>query len=325
MGESIIAPPSAIGKVVQAVSGSSTQVLSDVPPDAKGQSSTLEAITTALGASTHTQIGGASAEVWWRRQNVVYASNEVYVDIVESIDCIVDGSGRMVSGGVNGDILVNSKLSGLPEVLLTLRNPSILQNVSFHPCVRLHRFERDRALSFIPPDGEFTLASYYLPDTTLNLPFTVTVSITHHADHGKLTIAANPKLAVTMQHKQMLIDKFCVNVRLPSCIASANLSCQGGAVRFDEDTKVVVWNIGKLAGQENKVEGSLNYATDPKDGSSLRPCDSEKSTAQLAFVIKGWAISGMRLDACEVSSVSYSPYKASRYTTTSGKMEYRIA
>jgi len=323
--ESIIAPPSAISKVVQAVSGSSTQVLSDVPPDAKGQGgTTLGALTSALGASTHTQIGGASAEIWWRRQNVVYASNEIYVDIVESIDCICNSQGHMVSGGVSGDILVNSKLSGIPEVLMTLRNPAVLQNVSFHPCVRLHRIERDKALSFIPPDGEFTLASYWIPDLTLNMPFHFNASINYHAEHGKLVITANPKLSVTMQHKQMLIDKFCVNVRLPEDVASATLSCQGGSVRFDSETKVVVWNIGKLAGQENKCEGTLVYATDPKDGSSRIPAE-EKSTAQLAFVIKGWAISGVRLDSCEVSSTTYTPYKASRYTTTSGKMDYRIA
>jgi len=323
--ESIIAPPSAISKVVQAVSGSSTQILSDVPPEAKGQGgTTLGALTSALGASTHTQIGGASAEVWWRRQNVVYASNEVYVDIVESIDCICNSQGHLVSGGISGDILVNSKLSGIPEVLMSLRNPTVLQNVSFHPCVRLHRFERDKALSFIPPDGEFTLASYWIPDLTLNMPFHFNVSLSYHAEHGKLQITANPKLSVTMQHKQMLIDKFCVNVRLPEDIASATLSCQGGTVRFDSDTKVVVWHIGKLAGQENKCEGTLVYATNPKDGSARIPAE-EKSTAQLAFVIKGWAISGIRLDSCEVSSTTYTPYKASRYTTTSGKMDYRIA
>lgn len=321
--ESIIAPPSAIGKVVQAVSGSSTQVLSDVPPDAKNQGNALSAITSALGTG-QTQIGGASAEVWWRRQNVVYASNEVYIDIVESIDCICNGSGHMVSGGINGNIQVNSKLSGVPEVLLSLRNPSLLQDVSFHPCVRLHRFERDKTLSFVPPDGEFTLASYWIPDTQLNLPFHFTVNVSYHAEHGKIQIAANPKLAVTMQHKQMLIDKFYVNVRLPQSIASANLSSQGGNVRFDEENKVVIWQIGKLAGQENKAEGTLTYATDPKDGSLLIPSE-EKSTAQLSFVIKGWSISGIRLDCCEVTGTSYSPYKASRYTTSSGRMDFRIA
>lgn len=324
--ESIIAPPSAISKVVQVVAGSSTQVLSDVPPEAKGQmSSALGAISTALGAGGHTQIGGASAEVWWRRQNVNYASNEVYIDIVEAIDCICDGNGHMVAGGVHGEFQVNSKLSGLPEVLITLRNPALLQNVSFHPCVRPHRFERDKALAFIPPDGEFTLASYWIPDTTLTLPFHFSASVQYHSEHGKLQITASPKLQITMANKQMLIDKFCVNVRLPSSIASANLTCQGGHnIRFDEESKVVVWHIGKLSGQENKAEGTLIYSTDAKDGSPIIPWE-EKSTAQLAFVVKGWAISGIRLDACDVSGISYSPYKASRYTTTSGKMDFRIA
>lgn len=319
--ESIIAPPSAIGKVVQAVSGSS-QVLSDVPP--VQESGTLGAITSALGASTHTQIGGASSEVWWRRQNVAYASNEVYVDIVEAVDCIVSGSGHMVAGGINGDILINSKLSGIPEVCLTMRNPDVLKDVSFHPCVRLHRFERDKALSFIPPDGEFTLASYWIPDTTLTLPFNFSVSVTWHAEHGKISLSASPKLAITMQNKQMLIDKFCVNVRLPACISSTNLSCQGGAIRFDEDKKMVVWSIGKLDKQDTKAEGSLVYATDAKTGTPIVPSE-EKATAQLAFVIKGWSISGIKLDSCEVLGANYTPYKASRYTTTSGKMEYRVA
>lgn len=321
--ESIIAPPSTIGKVVQAVSGSGVTVLSDVPPDAKTQGGALGALTSALGAGTHSQIGGASAEVWWRKPNVVYASNEVYVDIVETIDCICNSNGSMVSGGVNGEILVNSKLSGMPEVLLTLRNPSLLQNVAFHPCVRLHRFERDKALSFVPPDGEFSLLSYWIPDTTLNLPFHFTVSVNWHAEHGRIQIAASPKLSITMQHKQMLIDKFVVNVRVPSSIASANLVCQGGMIRFDEESKVIVWNLGKLSGQENKAEGTLNYSTDAKTGSAQIPSE-ERPTAQLAFIIKGWAMSGIRLDSCDVSSVSYQPYKASRYTTTSGKMEYRV-
>ena len=59
--ESIIAAPSAIGKVVQAVSGSSTQVLSDLPVDHTGPGP-LGAISSALGAMSHGNISGASAE-----------------------------------------------------------------------------------------------------------------------------------------------------------------------------------------------------------------------------------------------------------------------
>lgn len=297
--EAIIAPSTAISKVVQAVSGNSSQVLSDVPPETKSQ-------------------------VWWRRQNVVYASNEIYIDTVESIDCIVDANGQMVSGGINGDIHVSSKLSGMPEILLTLRNQTLLQNASFHPCVRLHRLERDRALSFVPPDGDFTLASYWIPDMTLSLPFHFSTSVNFHAEHGKVQISASPKIQVAMQNKQMLIDKFTVNVRLPSCVSSATTSCQGGTIQFNNDTKVIAWQIGQLVRQENKAEATVTYATNPKDNTAIRPTE-EKCTAQLAFDIKGWVISGIKLDSCIVSGVPYTPYKASRYTTTAGRMDFRIA
>ena len=37
-----------------------------------------------------------------------------------------------------------------------------LEDIKFHQCVRLSRFENDRTISFIPPDGEFELMSYRL-------------------------------------------------------------------------------------------------------------------------------------------------------------------
>ena len=37
-----------------------------------------------------------------------------------------------------------------------------LEDVKFNQCVRLSRFENDRTISFIPPDGEFELMSYRL-------------------------------------------------------------------------------------------------------------------------------------------------------------------
>lgn len=37
-----------------------------------------------------------------------------------------------------------------------------MEDIKFHQCVRLSRFENDRTISFIPPDGEFTLMSYRL-------------------------------------------------------------------------------------------------------------------------------------------------------------------
>lgn len=35
-----------------------------------------------------------------------------------------------------------------------------LEDIKFHQCVRLTHFERDRTISFIPPDGQFDLMTY---------------------------------------------------------------------------------------------------------------------------------------------------------------------
>lgn len=44
-----------------------------------------------------------------------------------------------------------------------------LEDVKFHQCVRLSRFENDRTISFIPPDGEFELMSYRLNTHVSNM------------------------------------------------------------------------------------------------------------------------------------------------------------
>ncbi len=79
-------------------------------------------------------------------------------------------------------------LSGMPDVRLGLNDKLLFENlgrevgkgkavemedVKFHQCVRLSRFESDRTISFIPPDGEFELMSYRL-NTEVGFLFALT-------------------------------------------------------------------------------------------------------------------------------------------------------
>jgi AP-1 complex subunit mu len=66
--------------------------------------------------------------------------------------------------------------SGMPECKLGLNDRVLLEaqgraakgkaidldDIKFHQCVRLARFENDRTISFIPPDGSFDLMTYRL-------------------------------------------------------------------------------------------------------------------------------------------------------------------
>ncbi|KAI9805637.1 MAG: hypothetical protein M1833_005129 [Piccolia ochrophora] len=104
----------------------------------------------------------------WRRANVRHTSNELYVDILESLSVTIAPSGRPLAAFANGSIAFTSKISGVPDLLLTLSAPGGKASVEraielpvFHPCVRLARWrEKPGELSFVPPDGRFVLAGY---------------------------------------------------------------------------------------------------------------------------------------------------------------------
>ena len=132
----------------------------------------------------------------WRRANVRHTSNELYVDIVESLIVTLAPSGRPLAASVNGSIAFTSKISGVPDLLLTLSASGgklgmekAIELPVFHPCVRLARWkERPGELSFVPPDGKFMLAGYEVnlmpsnldlntwSNTNLQLPVSIEVS-----------------------------------------------------------------------------------------------------------------------------------------------------
>lgn len=112
-----------------------------------------------------------------------HTSNELYVDIIENLSVIFAPSGRPISARSHGSIAFTAKISGVPDLLLTLNAPGgtssakssgiarTMQNPVFHPCVRLSRWkEHPGELSFVPPDGRFMLGGYEtdLMPTSLN-------------------------------------------------------------------------------------------------------------------------------------------------------------
>jgi AP-1 complex subunit mu len=117
--------------------------------------------------------------VSWRAEGIHYKKNELFLDVVEKVNLLVASSGRVLSSEIVGSIRLRCQLSGMPEIKLGLNDKVLmeatgrrsrrsveLEDVKFHQCVRLHQFESDRTISFIPPDGAFELMSYRL-DTSV--------------------------------------------------------------------------------------------------------------------------------------------------------------
>ncbi|KAL8419010.1 hypothetical protein RB594_002283 [Gaeumannomyces avenae] len=136
----------------------------------------------------------------WRRANVRHTSNEMYADLVETLSVTLAPSGRPLAAFAHGTVAFTSKVSGVPDIVMSLTGPTGRHNLAglmelpvFHPCVRLARWrERPGELSFIPPDGRFILASYEVD----LLPFT-------SGNSGSLA-AGNLKLPANIEVKTSL-------------------------------------------------------------------------------------------------------------------------
>ncbi|KAF2812385.1 clathrin adaptor, mu subunit [Mytilinidion resinicola] len=139
----------------------------------------------------------------WRRANVRHTSNELYVDIVETLSITLAPSGRPLSALAFGTVAFTAKVSGVPDLILQLNAPGgILNTISlpvFHPCVRLGRWkEKPGELSFVPPDGRFVLAGYeadLLGDDHL-ASFTSTSSTSKSL--ASLNLPATPAVSVSL-------------------------------------------------------------------------------------------------------------------------------
>ena len=77
-----------------------------------------------------------SSPLHWRRAGIRHPQNEIYFDVNEEVRAILDKNGNVVAGDVWGRIDCRSKLSGMPDISMTFSNPSLLDDPSFHPCVR---------------------------------------------------------------------------------------------------------------------------------------------------------------------------------------------
>lgn len=67
-----------------------------------------------------------------------------------------------------------------------------IDDIKFHQCVRLGRFDKDRSITFIPPDGKFDIMSYRITEN-INLPFKIVPVIQEYPEICKVEISVRLK------------------------------------------------------------------------------------------------------------------------------------
>lgn len=281
----MIAPPNIVSKMLSVVTGKSSNVSNTLP-------------------------GATSSFIPWRKTDMKNASNDVYVNLVEEMDAVVNREGVLVKCEIYGEIQVNSNLSGLPDLTLSFANPTILNDVRFHPCVRFRPWESDQILSFVPPDGQFKLMSYRVKKLK-STPIYVKPQITSDAGNCRINV-----LVGIRNDPGKAVDSITVQFQLPVCVASADLTSNHGTVDILAN-KTCNWSIGRIP-KDKSPSLSGNLVLDSGlDRLHVFP------VFRVGFKIMGVALSGLQIDKLDIKNMPSRPYKGFRALTQAGKYEVR--
>lgn len=69
----------------------------------------------------------ATGAVSWRAEGLVYRKNEIYIDIIESVNVLLSNRGTVLKADVMGKIVVKTQLTGMPECKFGVNDRLLMQ------------------------------------------------------------------------------------------------------------------------------------------------------------------------------------------------------
>jgi len=254
---------------------------------------------------------GTLSRVPWRKSNVKYTTNEIYIDIVDEIDAIIESNGAMTTSRIAGSVLVDCQLSGTPDLVLRFQNPGIMDDVAFHPCVLIARWEREQVLAFVPPDGKFKLMEFRSKGN-ITMPIYVQPHISYSEGTGSMSVMVGTK-GVT----EKVIEDIVVKIPFPNNCSGISLTSKIGVVDCDETTKLLTWRIRGLTPKQLApvLEGTFAWDTETVP---IKPVIS------VEFSVNTWSASGLKVDSLTLLNESYSHFKGVKSVTKGGNIQIRL-
>lgn len=216
----------------------------------------------------------------WRPEGIFYKKNELFLDVIESVEFLLGADGKVIRHEVHGKINVNAYLSGMPVLKLGLNDsgrkklqegttegdapgPSSvaakpkrrggksveLENVKLHQCVELGQFDADRTISFTPPDGKFELMSYRVSDITSRPLFTINATV----DVKSRSRAIINVTAKSQYRKRSSASSVEIAIPVPRDADSPRFRTSKGTVVYAPELNAIVWKIRDFPGATEYV------------------------------------------------------------------------
>ncbi|KMZ65316.1 AP-1 complex subunit mu [Zostera marina] len=269
--------------------------------------------------------------VSWRSEGIKYQKNEIFLDVVESVNIFVNSNGQVIRSDVIGALKMRTYLSGMPECKLGLNDRVLLEaqgktgrgksieldDIKFHQCVRLSRFENDRTISFIPPDGAFDLMTYRL-DTQVKPLVWVEAQVEMHS-RSRLHFAIKAR---SQFKDRSTATNVRIEVPVPSDATNTSVRTSMGSAAYAPENDALVWKIKSFpGGKEYMCRADFRLPSIvAEDG-----IPEKKAPIRIKFEIPYFTVSGIQVRYLKIIEKSgYQALPWVRYITMAGEYELRL-
>merc|ERR1712048_714415 len=262
---------------------------------------------------------------------IKHRKNEVYIDVIENVNILMSAKRERLRADVTGQIVVKSQLSGMPECKFGMNDKLVMSNenrqrtaekgialdtYTFHQCVRLSKFDVDREITLIPPDGNFELMTYRITEN-IESPFKLLPNV---KVLGRNRLELSLQIS-SMYERSITATNVVIFFPCPKNTARAHLhSVAHGKARYESQQSAIVWRIRRFPGnQEYSFLGEIELASTVTDKQWVRP------PITMNFDVPQFTSSGLRVRFLKVQEKSnYKTVKWIRYLTRAGTFQHRI-
>jgi len=298
----------------------------------KGKFNSKKAIEAESGKTTALVTGA----IPWRSPDIRHKKNEIFIDVIESVNVLVSNKqGTLLHADVAGEIKMKCILSGMPECRFGLNDKLLLDreakvgaprsrtggieidDCSFHPCVRLSKFDSERTISFIPPDGDFQLMKYRTTEN-ISLPFRIIPNIQESATRVEYKVNVKSDFIGKLFGNDIVIT-----IPTPKNTANCKISTASGRAKYEPSHDAIVWRIKKFPGE---TEYQLSATADLISTNNLDKKAWARPPISMQFSVPMFTSSGLHVRFLKVveAKLHYQTVKWVRYVTQGGQYQYRI-
>jgi len=232
-----------------------------------------------------------------------------------------------------GSLQMRSYLSGMPELKLGLNDKLLMESsgrragkgravemedIKFHQCVRLARFENDRTISFIPPDGEFELMSYRL-NTQVKPLIWVEAMVEPHS-HSRIEYMIKAKSQFKQRSTANNVE---IIIPVPPDADTPTFKASVGMAKYAPERDAIIWTIKQFhGGKEYLMRAHFGLPSISQGDESVGRV--EKPPVSVKFEIPYFTVSGIQVRYLKIIEKSgYQALPWVRYITQNGDYQLR--